>query len=199
MMSPSLTETSRRRRVIDRLGLYGTRVLLLAVIFALIGGVGAAFVSHSASEASRVVDECESPPCFGGGGAPRFADLPVVLPSAGYGISLLFGLPSMLLGGWELFLRRNPRTAARLSLLFLGPLLVFVGTEVIPHLLSPCAPAQFGLTGTPGICERSSEGIDVTGQWHPLTHALLGALPMMALYWSALRRWRPDISERVAF
>lgn len=183
------------QRAADRLGRFGWRVLLVSVVLAVVGSAVSAFTWEPGSESAPVVDECPNPPCFGGGGLPAIRDLPTVIPTLGYAVALLLGVPSLLVGVWDLF-RARPRAAKQRLLLFVGPLLVFVGIEVIPHLLSPCAPAQFGLMSSPGICERTSDGIDIKDQWHSLDHALVGALPMAALYWLALRRWRPEIAPR---
>ena len=71
-----------------------------------------------------------------------------------------------------------------------------VGTEIVPHLVSPCLPAVLGAGWVPGVCEHDPErGWDVADRWHALDHALVGALPMAALYGWALRRWRPDVAR----
>ena len=136
------------------------------------------------------------PPCFGGGGLPGLSDLPVVLPVLGYGLAIALGLPSVLAGGWDL-LRGRWGAGGRRLLAFVGPLLVLVGTEVVPHVISPCLPAELGAGWQPGVCERQEHGgLDVGDRWHALDHALVGAVPMAALYWLALRRWRPELALR---
>lgn len=139
--------------------------------------------------APRQVEECVNPPCFGGGGAPQLRDLPVVLPTIGYGVAILLGIPSVVRGARSL-LRAKPAGAGRLLLVFIGPLLVLVGTEIVPHVLSPC------LIVDDGICEVTADGADLRDRWHSLDHTLVGAVPMAALYWAALRRWRSDLLTR---
>lgn len=188
---PRLPPT-RWRRAADRLGRYSITLLLIVVGLAVLGGIVATLIPDSPSETSQMVEECKNPPCFGGGGAPSVRALPTVLPAIGFAIAILLGVPSLLLALADLFQGRV-RSAGRLSLLFLGPLLVLIGTEVVPHVLSPCLPAQLGIMARPGVCELTPHGVDVKNQWHPLTHALLGAVPMVLLYRLALRRFRPDL------
>jgi hypothetical protein len=37
------------------------------------------------------------------------------------------------------------------------------------------------------------EDVDINARWHPLSHALIGAIPMTALCGLSLRRWRPEM------
>ena len=82
-------------------------------------------------------------------------------------------------------------------LAFVGPVLVFVGIEILPHLVNPCGiPYALGSRDLPGFCVTNPEwGADVEDRYHLLDHALVGGLPMAALYWLALRRWRPAIAR----
>ena len=125
---------------------------------------------------------------------PSAHDLPTTLPFLGYGLAIALGLPSLLAGGWDL-LRGRGAAGGRRLLAFVGPVLIVVGTEVVPHVASPCLPAELGVGGLPAVCERTAQGVDVEERWHALDHALVGALPMAALYWRALRRWRPDVAR----
>jgi hypothetical protein len=102
----------------------------------------------------------------------------------GYGLAILLGMASGIAGVRS---RQGPRRAIRSLPPFIGPLLILIGTEIVPHVLSPC------LVTETRICELTSEGADVRDRWHPLDHALVGALPMASLYWITLRRWRPDL------
>ncbi|CAA9560653.1 MAG: hypothetical protein AVDCRST_MAG49-2524 [uncultured Thermomicrobiales bacterium] len=188
--------SARWQRGADRLARWAWPVLLAAVALALAGGVAVAAWASDTEEPEPVVDECEDPPCFGGGGLPGLSDLPVVLPVLGYGLAIALGLPSVLAGGWDL-LRGRWGAGGRRLLAFVGPLLVLVGTEVVPHVISPCLPAELGAGWQPGVCERQEHGgLDVGDRWHALDHALVGAVPMAALYWLALRRWRPELALR---
>ena len=100
----------------------------------------------------------------------------------------------MLAGGWDL-LRGRWAAGARRLLAFVGPVLVVVGAEIVPHLLNPCLLADALDSRLLGLCERTADGVDVAGRWHALDHTLVGALPMAALYRLALRRWRPDVAR----
>ena len=114
----------------------------------------------------------------------------------GYLLAILLGLPSLLAGGWDL-LRGRWAAGGRRWLAFVGPVLVFVGIEVLPHLVNPCAiPYALGSRDLLGICETNPAwGADVEGRYHLLDHALVGALPMAALYRLVLRHWRPDVAR----
>ena len=140
------------------------------------------------------MDVCESPPCFGGGGLPGPSDLPAVLPAVlpvlVDGLAIALGLPSVLAAGWNL-LRGRWAAGWRRLLALAGPVQFLIGTEVVPHALSPCLPAERSAGWQPGVCERQAHGgADVGDRWHALDHALVGAVPMAVLY--RLRRSRPD-------
>ena len=186
--------TTRWQEVSDRLAHYSWYVLLAATVLALVGGiVSAAAEPPDAAVPKANVDECLDPPCFGAGDMPGVQDLPVVVPTLGYLLAIVLGLPSLFAGGWNI-LRRRWRMGGRRLLVFVGPVLFLAGTEIVPHLLSPCLPAALGAEWLPPVCERTEQhGVDVADRWHTLDHALVGALLMAALYWLVLRRWRPDV------
>ena len=190
----ALANSARWQRAADRAARWAWLVLLASVTLALLGAavVGAWNPETEVPEPS--VDECVDPPCFGGDGLPGARDLPATLPFLGYGLAIVLGLPSVVAGGWDL-LRGRWAAGGRRLLAFVGPLLVVVGTEIVPHVVSPCLPAVLGADWLPPVCERTEQGIDVAGRGHPLDHALVGALPMAALYRLALRRWRPDVTR----
>ncbi len=183
------------QRMADRLARWAWPLLLVSVALALVGGVAVGAWNPEVETPKPSVDECTDPPCFGGGGLPPATDLPVVLPFLGYGLAIVLGLPSVLAGGWDL-LRGRWGEGGRRWLAFVGPVLVVVGTEIVPHVVSPCLPAVLGADWLPPGCARTEQGIDVVDRWHPLDHALVGAVPMAALYWLTLRRWRPDVARR---
>ena len=109
---------------------------------------------------------------------------------------ILLGLPSLLAGAWDLLRGRGSEGVRRL-LAFAGPVLVFIGIEVLPHLLNPCSlPYEFSDRDPPGICQSNPEwGADVEDRYHLFTHALARGLPMAVIYGLALRRWRRDITR----
>lgn len=185
--------TARWQQAADRLGRYAWLVLLAATVVALIGGIISATTEGSNPAVPKAnVDECVNPPCFGVGGMPSFRDLPVVVPILGYLLAIVLALPSLFAGGWDL---RRGRWASggRRLLAGVGPVLFLAGTEILPHLLSPCLPATLGADWLPPICERTAAGVDIRDRWHALDYALVGALPLTALYWLARRRWHPDL------
>ena len=190
----ALAGSSRWQRVADRLARWTWPVLLASVAIALAGGLLIAAWNPDTEDPEPYVDECENPPCFGGGGLPGARDLPIILPFLGYGLAIVLGLPSLLAGGWDV-LRGRWALGGRRLLAFVGPVLVVAGTEVVPHLVSPCLPAVLGADWLPPVCERTEQGVDVASRWHALDHALVGTLPMAAFYRLALRRWRPDVAR----
>ena len=179
--------SARWQRGADRLARVGWLVLLAAVAVALVGGAVAAALPQSSG------DE------IGSGGGPGWRDLPWIVSMLGYGLTVLLGLPSLLAGVWDLG-RGRRRAGVRRALPFVGPVLVFAGIELLPHLLNPCTiPYELGGRDLPGICETDPAwGADVASRYHLLDHALVGALPMAAFYRLALRRWRPDVARRRA-
>jgi hypothetical protein len=197
MLDPvALVRSAHWQRLADRLARWAWPIVVASVALALVGGGGIAAWNPATEDSEPYVDECANPPCFGGGGLPDARDLPVILPFLGYGLAIVLGLPSLLVGGWDL-LRGRWGLGGRRLLAFGGPVLVLVGTEIAPHLVSPCLPAALAVDWLPPVCERTTaHGVDVAERWHALDHALLGALPMAALYLLALRRWRPDVVRR---
>ena len=196
MDSTPTTAQTRWQRWADRLARSAWLVLVIAVALALVGGVVYAAAWQPRTGAVEApIDACANPPCFGGGDLPGVRDLPVVMPVLGYLLAIALGLPSLLAGLWDVLHGRWAIGGWRL-LAFGGPVLFFVGTEIVPHLLNPCFWAlALGGTRLPEFyCAYSPEwGADLADRWHPLGHTLVGAVPLAALYWWALRRWRPDV------
>ena len=190
-----VARSTRWQRAADRPARWAWPVPIASVALALAGGAVVGAWNPDAEDPEPVVDECADPPCFGGGGLPGVHDPPATLPFLGYGLAIALGLPSVLAGGWDLLQGRWAAGSRRL-LAFVGPVLVLVGTEIVPPVLSPCLPAELGADWVPGVCEHHPEhGWDVEDRWHALDHALVGALPMVALYRLALRRWRPAVAR----
>ena len=185
---------ARWQRAADRAARAAWPILVASVALALVGGVVTTAWNPETAEPEPTVAECEDPPCFGGGGLPGASDLPTVVPFLGYGLAIVLGLPSLVVGAWDV-LRGRWAAAGRRLLMFGGPALFLVGTEIVPHLASPCLPSELGVGALPTVCERAEQGADVKGRWHALDHALVGALPMVMVYRLALRRWRPDVAQ----
>ncbi len=185
------------QRPSDRLARYALLILLGSVAIALVGGTVYAATWEPRTVAVPGRDACPDPPCFGGGGLPGVRDLPTVVSTLGYLLVILLGLPSLLAGAWD-YLRGRWAAGGRRLLAFVGPVLFFLGTELVPHLFNPCYFAlEFAGKQLPEFyCEYSPEGgADLADRWHLLDHTLVGALPLAALYWLALRRWRPAIAR----
>jgi hypothetical protein len=184
------------QQVAERSARYGWLILLAAIVVALIGGVISAATWQSGVEDIHVViEECENPPCFGWDGWPSIQDLPFVLAMMGYLLAIVLGFPSLLVGIWSLLSGRWA-AAGRWLLMFIGPVVFFVGTEIIPHLLNPCwwTLEWSGQRLPEFYCAYNPAwGADLADRWHLLDHTLIGALPLAALYWLALRRWHPDV------
>jgi len=187
------------QRAADRLARYGWLVLLVAVAVALVGGTLYAATWGPRTVAVPGRDACPEPPCFDSGDLqPGLRDLPTVIPTLGYLLAIVLGLPSLLAGAWD-FLRGRWAAGGRRLLAFVGPVLFFLGTELVPHLFNPCYFAlEFAGKQLPEFyCEYSPEwGADLADRWHLLDHTLVGAIPMAALYWLALRRWHPAVARR---
>ena len=185
------------QRAADRLARYAWLVLLAAVMIAVLGGVVTAAIWQPSIDTVPAEVPCENPPCFGGGGMPGLRDLPFTVPMLGYLLAIIFGVPSLLAGMVD-FLRVRWAAGGRRLLAFVGPVLFFVGTEIVPHLLNPCVWAwEVGGKRLPEFyCAYNPDwGADVADRWHLLDHTLVGAIPFAALYWLALRKWRPDILQ----
>lgn len=190
---------ARWQRWADRLARYGWLVLVAAVAVALIGGV-IAVATWQPGGAPPPVDEYLDPPCFGGGGLPSARDLPLILPLLGYLLAIVLGLPGLLAGACDLLCGR-PAAGSRRLLPFVGPVLVLTGMEIVPHIVNPCALSWLlGHRWLPGLCAYNPDwGGDFAARWHALGHALVGGLPLAALYTRALRHWHPALTRRGCF
>ena len=103
-------------------------------------------------------------------------------------MAAVLAVPGLLAGGVDLLRGRRAFVAARL-LALVGPLLVLVGTEAVPHALA-CPLLPWTCEGLP------DHGWTIADQWHQLDHALVGAAPLTALYGWALAGWRPAPAGR---
>lgn len=166
------------QRVTDRVARYGWLVLLGSIAVGLIGGVMVAIWQSDESA----------------GAMPGLRDLPMIVSMLGYLLVIILGVPSLLAGAWD-FLRGRWAAGGRRMLVFGGPVLFLAGTEIVPHLLNPCLfVLELGDKRLPGMCDYGEWGTDLAGRWHLLDHTLVGAIPFAALYWRALRRWRPEVA-----
>lgn len=130
---------------------------------------------------------CVDPPC-GPEALPPPEVLPVVAPFVLVGLALLLGL-AVLAGALARSMKGPRRNLLSGLLLMSAPLVVLVGGEVVPHVVTPC---WFG--EIPGVCERTeAHGVDWAGDIHLLAHGLIGWVPSTALAWWLFARWRPEV------
>lgn len=187
-----MERSSRWQRIAARFALLGWLVLRVSVAIAILGGAAVAVWNPDTEPPPPQTTECENPPCFDIGGMPGPESLPVVVPFLGYSVAVLLGVPSALAGAWSLVRGRRSQGFRRL-LVCVGPLLVLVGMEIVPHVVNPCFAAELTSDELPRFCGRTESGADIADRGHALHHAVVGALPMAILYWWALRRWRSDV------
>ena len=177
----------------ERLARWGVIVVVVAGVVAVASGVLALVWSPDLPDAPP--DACPDPPCFGldlGGASPLLL-LPLMAPLLLLGIALLMGALSLLLSLVAALRGHGRRVLAVGIAAVVGPLLVLVGGEVLPHLLNPCVLPDLAGMEPPGFCVRTPEGVDVPDDWHLLDHALVGFLPLsLALAWWWKRRESPS-------
>ncbi len=134
-------------------------------------------------ETSGVDEECVDPPCLPESWPPP-ESLPLVVPVLVLAAAVIIGvlvlvwrLPEVLTGAGGLL------TSG--LLLVAAPVLVLVGAEIVPHVVTPCWAGELG-----GVCVETEEhGVDYADHLHQLGHAVLGWLPMTVGYWLVLRKW----------
>lgn len=187
----------RRMRVpwfsIDRVVRGGLFAIIAGILIAVLGSVVVAVVDPVATPAPTQ-QQCADPPCLGGDGLPGAADLPMALSMFAYGIAALSGVPVGILA-LATMARRSWRSAIRMLIPALGPLLVLIGTELVPHVVNLCLAAHLLNLPLPAFCTHGEHGVDVVDRLHLLQHTIFGAIPLGTAYWLALSRWyRPSPS-----
>lgn len=138
-------------------------------------------------------DACTDPPCWSLD--VDVGSALVLLPFIAH--LLLLGL-ALLLGGLAVLLnlvtavRGRGRNALRVAaVVVIGPLLVLVGGELVPHLVNPCVLPELAGAEPPGFCTTTPQGADVPDRWHALDHAVVGFLPLSLLVAWWWRRQAP--------
>ena len=187
-----LTEVGQRSRA-GFLVAVGLRMVVAAALVAVLVGLVESLVWKPGASADPVpvIDPCPSPPCFfENEELPGLRQLPQLLPLLGYLLAAWFGATALLL---SLVPGRGPRSRRRRLLPVLGPVVVLVAMEVVPHLLNPCLAAAAVSDQLPSGCARTAHGVDVHDRWHALHHAVVGGLPAALGYAVLLRRRRPDL------
>ena len=116
------------------------------------------------------------------------------IPAAGFLIALFLSVPS--LGAGLLALVRGQWLEVSRLLSFAGPFAVFVSFLFLAHDLDLCRGAwdETSRWGTLQLCEGSGDSLTIHGRFHLLYHALVPTALVVALYWLAARRWRPQIA-----
>lgn len=173
----------------ERLARWTAVVVVVAGAVAAASGLLALVWSPDLPDA--VPDACLDPPCLSldlGGASPL-----VILPFAAHflllGVAVVIGAASLLLSVVTAVRGHGRRVLAVGAVAVVGPLLVLIGGEVLPHVLNPCALPEFVGAEPPGFCTRTPEGADIPESWHALDHALAGFLPLsLALAWCWKRR-----------
>jgi heme A synthase len=149
---------------VDKLARYAFILLALIMAFGVVGGAIAAFTWKPFADATDLA-------------GPLYS-----IQALAFFHALMFVVPSLLFGIWDLTQGRQSRGSRRL-LAFFGPVMVVMGTEVLSHLFIPCGWLD-------GLCD--SDG-GIKGRWHQLHHTLVMGVPLLLLYWLALSRWYPAL------
>lgn len=179
----------------ERLARWGMVVVVVAGVAAVASGVLALVWSPDLPGAPP--DACPDPPCLGldlGDASPWL--LLLMAPLGLLGVALLLGGLSLLLSLIAAARGQGRGVLAVGVAAVVGPLLVLVGGEIIPHLLNPCVLPDLAGFEPPDFCVLTSEGFDVPDDWHALDHALVGFLPLsLALAWWWKRRGWPSAAR----
>lgn len=172
----------------------GLRLVLAAAVFGVLAGLIASALWEPGAPADAVpVDErCSDPPCPPES-LPGVRDLPLLVAPLGYLLAALLGVSALLL---SLLSERRWWRRRRALLPMLGPVVVLVAMEVVPHLVNPCLVAGAFGDNLPSGCSRTVHGVDVHDRWHALHHAVVGGLPAALGYAALLRRRRPELFAR---
>lgn len=130
---------------------------------------------------------CTDEPCFDF--SFPLAALPFIAHVLLLGLALSMGGLSLLLGVVTAVRRRQARVLAVSAIAVVGPLVVLVGGEILPHVLNPCVLPDLAGAQPPAFCESTRDGTDVPENWHALDHAVVGFLPLsLAVAWWWRRR-----------
>ena len=193
-LSPApLAEVRRGSRAAFLVAL-GLRLVLTVTVFGVLAGLvaSALWQPGAPADAVPVGDVCSNPPCPPES-LPGVRDLPVIVAPLGYLLAALLGVSALL---QSLLTERRWWRRRRVLLPMLGPVVILVTMEVVPHLLNPCLVAGAIGDDLPSGCSRTVHGVDVHDRWHALHHAVVGGLPAALGYAALLRRRRPELFAR---
>lgn len=158
---------------------------VLAAAAAIVAGTAIALLGFVFPELG---DDATAPSQSLPEGVERAADLPV-LPTVLVVLALVL---AVVAAGMALADDRARPVVARCALLVAGPIVLLVGSEVVPHVVSPCWAGD-----VPQLCEPDGHGgHDYARTVHPFGHALLGWVPLTIVYVVALRRGWPAVVPR---
>jgi hypothetical protein len=90
-----------------------------------------------------------------------------VLPPLGYLLAAVLGVSALLM---SLLSARRFELGRRRVLPVLGPVVILIAMEVVPHLINPCLVAGALGESLPPGCSRTVHGVDVHDRWHSLHH-----------------------------
>lgn len=134
-------------------------VLAAAALSVLAGTTVAAGWLKPGTVAETAADErCESPPCLPES-LPDPASLPIALPLVLIALAVVLGAPTLLVGLLTPF-RGGRRLFSTGLLVVVGPLLVLVGTEIVPHVVNPCLVGEIST-----ICASTDPDPQVVAGW----------------------------------
>ncbi len=124
----------------ERLARGSVAVLLVGVVVSVM--VGAlevpGWLPEDPSDRVEYVDPCPDPPCFGGGPALSLEDVPQFAHVLLFGLALVLGGLASATGLVAAVFRGGTRSFGLGLAAAAGTLLVFIGGEIVPHLLNPC-------------------------------------------------------------
>ena len=173
MLARELRLGQRWQRWADRLALLNFQVILLTILIGLVLGLAAALFGGPLIE-------------LGSGFGGLWS-----IPSFVLAITIVLGLPSLVLGFVAIVQRRWSGVGRMLA--YFGPLVVGVGFILIPHTLDPCARGVWGAFSEAGgirLCERFGLDLNVHNRFHLFWH-MAPTVVLVVVYGLVLRRWHP--------
>ena len=193
LLPAPLVEVRQRSRAASLVAL-GLRLVLAVAVFGVLAALiaSATWEPGAPADAAPVGDVCPDPPCPPTS-LPDVQHLPLLVAPLGYVLAALLGASALLL---SLLIQGRWRRRRRALLPVLGPVVVLVAMEVVPHLINPCLFAGVLGEELPSGCSRTVHGVDVHDRYHALHHAVVGGLPAALGYAALPRRRRPELFAR---
>jgi hypothetical protein len=162
--------TNKWQRRVDRLASISLIILIANVTFGIIMGTISVLTWND-------------PPWT----VTSWRNLTFIFATFMYLTAIILTLPSLILGIVE-HIRGQWSPRAIRWLTFVGALLVPLGFEGLSHWAFDC-------NVTPWACRYEPDwGFTIYGKWHLLHHSLVAILPLV-LYWLALGKWHPSITQ----